>query len=222
MASLAPREPMCGRYALTTPLERLLPRLEGALPAGLREHYAPRPEVFPGEPVLLLRREQGHTGAGLALWGLLPSWVKDPSQARRSIHARSETVAEKPSFRSAWRHHRCLLPANAFFEWQRPGGGRGPGRRWRIERRDQSPFWLAGLWERWLGADGSDVDTCCVLTTAPNALLAPIHNRMPVVIPDGLEEPWLADVDGAGLRALEPLMAAWDPTGWQAVPEPAG
>jgi putative SOS response-associated peptidase YedK len=202
---------MCGRFALTTAIDRLLPRLQGQWPAGLAEHYAPRPLIRPGEPLLIQRRQQGRPEVAFAVWGLLPSWVKDPADPRRPAHrpinARSETVAEKPSFRGPWRHHRCLIPADAFFE-------KGQ----RIARRDGAPFWLGGLWERWLGADGSQLDSCCILTTRPNALIAPLHDRMPVLIPDGLEAAWLAPVHGAELRALEPLMHPWDPAGWTAEP----
>lgn len=201
---------MCGRYSLTASLDRLLPRLKGPLPDGLIDHYAPRALIRPGEPLLIERQEHGQPAVALALWGLLPSWVKDPATAHRPINARSETVGEKPSFRGPWRHHRCLLPADAFFEKGRT-----------IRRRDGGLFWLAGLWERWIGPDGSELDTCCVLTTRPNALIAPLHDRMPVLIPDGLEEPWLAPTDGPGLRALEPLLEPWDPVGWEVV-EPAG
>lgn len=202
---------MCGRYALTTAIDRLLPRLRGELPPGLAEHYAPRPVIRPGEPLLIQRQQQGRPEVAFALWGLLPAWVKDPADpsraAHRPINARSETVAQKASFRGPWRHHRCLIPADAFFEQGH-----------RIARRDGAPFWLGGLWERWLGADGSQLDTCCILTTRPNGLIAPLHDRMPVLIPDGLERAWLAPVHGAELRALEPLLAPWDPHGWQAEP----
>jgi putative SOS response-associated peptidase YedK len=194
---------MCGRFSLTTAIDRLLPRLQGQLPPQLAEHYAPRPLIRPGEPLLIQRQQQGRLEVSFAVWGLLPAWVKDPAGAPRPINARSETVAEKASFRGPWRHHRCLIPADAFFE-------KGQ----RIARRDRAPFWLAGLWERWLGADGSQLDSCCILTTRPNALIAPIHERMPVLIPDGLEEAWLAPVHGAELRALEPLLEPWDPAGW--------
>jgi putative SOS response-associated peptidase YedK len=212
---------MCGRYSLTTDLDRLLPRLKGPLPSGLVEHYAPRPQVRPGEPVVLQRQEHGQLQVGLALWGLLPAWSRDGQLRRRPINARSETVAEKPFFRGAWRHRRCLLPADGFFEWSPadassslPVGRKQP---WWIRRRDRQPFWLGGIWDRWIGPDGSEVESCCVLTTEPNALLRPIHDRMPVVVPDGLEEAWLAPADGASLRALEPLMAPWDPREWQAL-----
>jgi putative SOS response-associated peptidase YedK len=202
---------MCGRYSLTTAMDQLLPRLQGELPPQLAEHYAPRPLIRPGEPLLIQRQQQDRPEVAFALWGLLPAWVKDPSDPRRPAHrpinARAETVAEKASFRGPWRHHRCLIPADAFFE-------KGQ----RIARRDGSPFWLGGLWERWLGADGSQLDTCCILTSRPNALIAPFHARMPVLIPAGLEAAWLAPVHGAELRALEPLMEPWDPVGWQVEP----
>ena len=212
---------MCGRFALESPLPELQQRLQGPLPVGLAAHYAPRALIQPGEPVLILRQEHGQREPALVLWGLLPDWVKDPlapgpdGRARpRPFNARCETVAEKASFRGAWRHRRCLLPASAFFE-----------KGHRIARRDRASFWLAGLWERWIGSDGSELESCCVLTSRPNTLLASLHDRMPVLIPDGLEEPWLAPVDGPGLRALEPLLEPWSEAGWcvtrstQAAPE---
>lgn len=217
--------PMCGRYALTTSLDRLLPRLKGPLPAGLAAHYAPRAEVWPGEPVLLQRLEHGRPEVALALWGLLPDWAREPRGLRRPINARAETVAERPFFRGPWRHRRALLPADGFHEWQTrtdPGTGRVWKQPWLFRRRDRAPFWLGGLWERWIGADGGELETCAILTTAPNDLLARVHDRMPVLIPDGLEEPWLEAADGPSLRALEPLLAPWDPAAWEAVKlEPA-
>jgi putative SOS response-associated peptidase YedK len=204
---------MCGRYSLTARIDQLLPRLKGDLPPGFVEHYAPRLLILPGEPLLIQRQEHHRSEVALALWGLLPGWVKDPTDphrpSHRPINARRETVDEKASFRGAWRHRRCLIPADAFFE-------KGHS----IRRCDGGLFWLAGLWERWIGADGSELDSCCVLTTEPNTLIAPLHNRMPVVIPDGLEAPWLDSADGPGLRALEPLMEPWDPAGWEVVEMP--
>jgi putative SOS response-associated peptidase YedK len=211
---------MCGRYSLTSALDQLLPRLRGPLPEGLLEHYAPRPQVRPGEPVLLQRQEHGRLEVGLALWGLVPAWSRDPRGLRRPINARSETVAEKPFFRGPWRHRRALLPADGFHEWQRrrdPATGREWKQPWLFRPRSREPFWLGGLWERWIGADGGELDTAVILTTAPNDLLRRVHDRMPVVIPTGLEEAWLEPADGPTLRALEPLLAPWDPAGWEAV-----
>ncbi|MCT0224858.1 SOS response-associated peptidase [Synechococcus sp. CS-1328] len=207
---------MCGHYSLTTPIDQLLLRLKGPLPQGLAAHYAARPEIAAGEPVLIQRQEHGELQVGLALWGLLPEWQKQPLGSPRPIHARSETVAEKASFRGAWRHRRCLLPADGYRE------GRGSRCVW-VSRRDRQPFWLAGLWDRWIGPDGSEVESCCVLTTRANGLVAPFHPRMPVILPDGLEDAWLQPADGAGLRALEPLLQpAEQGESWQAVPVRVG
>ena len=202
---------MCGRYSLTSTLDALLPRLQGPLPQGLAAHYAPRPLIRPGEPVLLQRQEHGAMDMALVLWGLLAEWRKDPLEGPRPFNARAETVAEKASFRGPWRHRRGLLPADAFFEKSH-----------RIARNDGALFWLAAIWDRWIGPDGSEVESCCVLTTRPNDLVAPLHERMPVLIPEGLEQAWCAPLDGPGLRALEPLLQGWDPQGWMAEPIPAG
>lgn len=198
---------MCGRYSLNARLDALQRHLQQRLPLGLDQHYAPRPLIKPGEPVLALVQEHGRIAPALLLWGLLPEWSKDPLAGPRPFNARSETVAQKASFRGAWRHRRCLLPADAFQE-----------KGHQLQRRDGALFWLAGVWDRWIGPDGSEVDSCCVLTTAANALVAPLHDRMPVIVPNGLEQAWLEQRDGPGLRALEPLLGGWDPADWQAAP----
>ena len=197
---------MCGRYALATPLSQLPAVLLESMGQEHRNRYAPRDLIVPGEPLLAYRSDQSGPEASLMLWGLIPGWLKDPSQGPRPFNARSETVADKPSFRGSWRHRRCLIPASCFFEKGRA-----------IRRIDRQPFWLAGLWERWLGSDGSEIDTCTVLTTSPNQLIKPLHHRMPVLIPHGLEEDWMAALDGQQLRALEPLLSPWDPSGWEVV-----
>ncbi|MEC8441790.1 MAG: SOS response-associated peptidase [Cyanobacteriota bacterium] len=197
---------MCGRYCLEQPadalVQQLMPWLSDTDEGWLR-HYAPRRLIQPGEPVLALRQEHGRSQASHMLWGLLPGWVKQPSAGPRPINARAETLEQKASFRGPWRHHRCLLPADGFFEQGHI-----------VQRNDRQLFWLAGLWDRWIGADGSEVETCCVITTRPNALLHNLHDRMPVIIPSGLEELWLEPGDGAHRRALEPMLEPWDGTGW--------
>ena len=198
---------MCGRYSLEIPLEGLQAWLKPWLNDDDRAwlaHYAPRPLIRPGEPVLALRREHGRSRTAHMLWGLLPGWVKDPLAGPRPINARAETLAEKASFRGPWRHHRCLLPADGFFE-------KGQ----QIQQQATPLFWLAGLWDRWIGPDGSEVETCCVITTRPNALIAPLHDRMPVIIPSGLEEIWLEPGDGTHRRTLEPMLEPWSEQGWQ-------
>ena len=197
---------MCGRYALATPLSQLPTVLLDSMDQEHQTRYAPRDLIVPGEPLLAYRSDQSGPESSLMLWGLIPGWLKDPSEGPKPFNARSETVADKPSFRGSWRHRRCLIPASCFFEKGRA-----------IRRIDRQPFWLAGLWERWLGSDGSEVDTCTVLTTSPNQLVKPLHHRMPVLIPHGLEEAWMAALDGQQLRALEPLLGPWDPNGWEVV-----
>ena len=198
---------MCGRYCLETPLDGLQAWLKPWLQdddRGWLAHYAPRQLIQPGEPVLALRREHGRSRTAHMLWGLLPGWVKDPLHGPRPINARAETLADKASFRGPWRHHRCLLPADGFFE-----NGQ------KLLPQAAELFWLAGLWDRWIGPDGSEVETCCVITTRPNALVRPLHDRMPVIIPAGLEAVWLEPGDGAHRRALEPRRAPWSAAGWQ-------
>lgn len=194
---------MCGRFSLSCSVDQLPLPLREVMPYEHRRHYSPRDLVKPCEPVLALVQDEGQMRAALLIWGLLPSWVKDPSRGPRPINARAETVMEKPSFRGAWRHRRCLIPATAFFEQQHC-----------FLPQNKTVFWLAGVWERWLGADGSELDTCTVLTTTPNALVSPWHPRMPVLIPEGLEQAWMAPVHGAELRALEALCAPWASEGW--------
>lgn len=198
---------MCGRYCLESTrsdLQALLHPWLHPTDEGWIDHYAPRALIRPHEPVLALRQEHSRNRLTHMIWGLLPAWAKDPQKGPRPINARAETIAEKPSFRGPWRHHRCLLPATAFFE-----------QGFRFHRSNGEAFWLAGLWDRWIGPDGSEVETCCVITTHPNALVKPLHDRMPVIIPKGLEELWLEPGDGAHRRALEPMLNPTAAEEWQ-------
>ena len=200
---------MCGRYTLETPSDVLRERLHPWLSQddeGWLAHYTPRFLIRPSEPVLVLRRDHGRDQLVHMLWGLLPSWVRDPNRGPRPINARAETLTEKPSFRGPWRHHRCLLPSSGYLEKSNL-----------IRRDDGDLFWLAGLWDRWVGADGSEVETCCVITTAANSLLAPIHDRMPVVVPAGLEDAWLEPGDHAHRRTLKPMMDPGSSEGWSRI-----
>ena len=197
---------MCGRFCLETPADQLSSRLKPWLDqddVGWLSHYAPRSLIRPQEPVLVLRQEHGRPRLAHVLWGLLPGWVKDPSQGPRPFNARAETLADKASFRGPWRHHRCLLPCSGYLE-----------KGHKIQRQDGQLFWLGGIWDRWIGSDGSEVESCCVITTEPNDLVQPLHNRMPVIIPDGLEEAWLEPGDARHRQALEPLLAPGPSEGW--------
>jgi len=201
---------MCGRFCLDTPAAELISHLSPWLDQeddGWLGHYAARSLIRPQEPVLMLRQEHGRARNAHVLWGLLPSWVKDPTQGPRPFNARAETLAEKASFRGPWRHHRCLLPCSSYLE-----------KGHQIQRLDGQLFWLAGIWDRWIGSDGSEVESCCVITTEANSLVQPLHNRMPVIIPNGLEEAWLEPGDAMHRQALEPLLEPGDSQGWTSSP----
>jgi len=140
--------------------------------------------IAPTQPVAVVRIvRQAGSGRELAVvrWGLIPSWADDPSIGNRLINARSETAAEKPSFRNALRHRRCLIPADGFYEWQAAGQGQRK-QPFVIRMKDHKPFALAGLWETWTSADGGVIESCTILTTDANDCLRPIHDRMPVIM----------------------------------------
>jgi putative SOS response-associated peptidase YedK len=140
-------------------------------------------------------------------WGLVPSWAKDPSIGARMINARSETAADKPSYRAAFRRRRCLIPADGFYEWaQRP---RGPKQPVRFTVGDGEPFAFAGLWEQWASPDGA-LESCTILTTAANALVARVHDRMPVILPPEAYDRWLHTGETEARSLLE-LLRPIDP-----------
>jgi len=194
-AALCYNGAMCGRFTLHTD-PRILAKL-----FGLDEtpYLEPRYNIAPTQPVAIVRLGQrGDREWTHVHWGLIPSWSKDPSIGARMINARSETVAEKPSFRAAFRRRRCLVPADGFYEWQKAGKGKQP---FYITLRDGDPFAIAGLWEYWEGADGSALESCTLLTTEPNEKLAEIHNRMPVILHAEDYDEWLGD--GTEVRPSE-------------------
>ncbi len=196
---------MCGKYSLETQVEKLPKLIQENLSFEHKARYSQRSLIRPTEPIITLLKEEGKTQSSLMLWGLIPSWSKDPfdKESPRPFNARAETVAEKPVFRAAWRHHRCLIPASCFFE-----------KGYRIKPTNKETFWLAGIWDRWVGSDGSELDSCTILTTESNALVKPLHKRMPVIIPEGLEEEWMRNRNRTELRQLEPLLERWNPLNW--------
>jgi putative SOS response-associated peptidase YedK len=177
---------MCGRFTLTIdPADMREAFPEFTMPA----QAAPRFNIAPTQPVLVLPND-GTNKAVFFVWGLIPSWAKDITIGSRLINARAETLPEKPSFRSAYKYHRCLIFADGFFEWQsRPGStAKQP---YFIHLKSGKPFSFAGLWEHWQSADGSEVLSATIITTTPNTLMSPIHNRMPVILPRQAYKKWL-------------------------------
>lgn len=176
---------MCSRYSLTAPHEAV----RAYFATKTAHDFPPRYNIAPTQPVLVVRRNHaGDREQHLVRWGLIPSWVKDPREFTTLINARSETAADKPSFRGSLRHRRCLVPATGFYEWTGKPGQKIPHM---FRPRDGGLLALAGLAEHWVGADGSELETMAILTTTANATMRPIHDRMPVVIEPEHFEVWL-------------------------------
>jgi len=200
---------MCGRYSITTAPEamRRLFGFENTAP-----ELQPRYNAAPTDklPVVRLDRD-GRRELAVLRWGLIPFWAKDEKIGYKSINARAESVATAPAFREAFRHRRCLVPVNGFYEWKkRPDGGKQP---YYVGMRDGSPFALAGLWERWKkGAER--IESFTIITGEPNSLTAALHDRMPVILEPDHWDAWLTAKDTAApLAMLQPfpaqLMAAY-------------
>ena len=167
---------MCARYTLKASPEIVARLFELTRPLDFRPRYnlAPTQDA----PIIVADPDGGRT-ARFMRWGLIPSWADDPAIGHRLINARAETAADKPAFRSAFRHRRCLIPADGFYEWHKAPGGKTPHH---IHLHDNTPFAFAGLWETWRSPDGSSLETFTILTTEPNELVKPLHNRMPVML----------------------------------------
>lgn len=191
---------MCGRFTLYAPTEEVAALFD--LPE--EPILAPRYNVAPTQPVGLARMnaQTQEREWALTLWGLIPSWSKDPSIGARMINARSETVAEKPSFRAAFKRRRCLVPVSGFYEWQKVGKSKQPHY---ITAQDGGLLAIAGLWEYWEGADGSALESCTLLTTEANEFMQPLHHRMPVfVAPEDFDQ-WLGSGKDEDRNAMENL-----------------
>ncbi len=181
---------MCGRFTLTidpTALQEAFPW------AVIPDDLPPRYNIAPSQPVAVIANTGDNTLA-MYKWGLIPSWSKDPAIGDRMINARAESLAEKPSFRTAYRKRRCLILSDGFYEWKQ-----NPDLKTKqpmcIKLKNGQPFAFAGLWELWRAPDGSDVRSCTIITTQPNELLQTIHNRMPVILPPDAYTEWLVTED---------------------------
>ncbi|MEF2550665.1 SOS response-associated peptidase [Aurantimonas sp. A2-1-M11] len=184
---------MCGRFTLTAPPDEIA----ALLALAELDPFPPRYNIAPTQPIpIVIGGQPERPGANLpnraaliVRWGLIPSWVKDVKRFPLLINARAETVAEKNAFRGAMRYRRCLVPATGFYEWRRLGKAKSEP--YFLRPADGRPFAFAGLMETYLGPDGSEIDTATIVTTAANRSLAPIHDRMPVVVAPRDHERWL-------------------------------
>ncbi|HLO66035.1 MAG TPA: SOS response-associated peptidase [Holophaga sp.] len=193
---------MCGRYALSSSARVL----EAQFEAEAQVLLEPRYNIAPTTPVPVVRNGASGRIITLHQWGLVPSWSRDPGMGARMANARAETAAEKPSFRGPFRHRRCIIPADGFYEWQALAGGKQP----HFIRAAEGLLAFAGLWDRWEGPEGS-LDTCAILTTSANEAMAPIHDRMPVILAPEDYGRWLDPTTPArDLQALlRPCPEAW-------------
>jgi putative SOS response-associated peptidase YedK len=199
---------MCSRYSLTSPPEAVRSYFDT-----LVDHDFPaRYNIAPTQPAMIIAAQpKGEREAILVRWGLIPGWVKDPKSYTTMINARSETAAEKPSFRGALRHRRCLVPTDGFYEWSGPTKSRQPHLISRARPDGNTTvFAMAGIYEHWVGADGSEIDTMAILTVAANATVGTIHDRMPVILDPADFDRWLDCRAGTAINVSDLMRPAPD------------
>ena len=197
---------MCGRFAFYSPSEAAAALFGVAASVEVEPRY----NIAPTQLVAAVRNAEGD-GRELVMlrWGLVPFWAKDPSIGNRMINARAETVAEKPAYRAAYRHRRCIVLADGFYEWRKSGDSKTP---YYISLASGAPFALAGLWESWNDRQtGDSLQTATLITTAANAFMTPLHHRMPVVLEAATAGEWLAGSNDLldDVAAITPPLQAW-------------
>ena len=204
---------MCGRYSLIADIGELRERFDFD---GSELTHAPRYNIAPTQMALAVTNGSERRGSYMR-WGLIPSWAKSASVGSRMINARAETVAERPSFRTALQRRRCLVLADGFYEWKGKGSGKRP---MRIVMASGEPFAFAGLWDAWRDPKGEVLRSCTIITTSANELLSPIHDRMPVILPRELESLWL-DHDIQDPAALDGILRPYiPPRRWRSMRSP--
>jgi len=193
---------MCGRFVLTQSSEAIADTFKMEVP-----DFLPRYNIAPSSAIAAILEidEVGKREFVYLRWGLIPSWAKDPAISYKLINARSETVSEKPSFRYAFKHRRCVILADGFYEWQRTEGSKAKKQPYYFTLKDSQFMAFAGLWERWESSEGDLINSCTILTVGANELLQPIHDRMPVILPPPDWDTWLDKSITRGDR-LQPLL----------------
>lgn len=177
---------MCGRFTLFTDIEEIKDRFD--IQGSFDEEYQFSYNIAPSHSVLSVINDGARNRLGYLRWGLIPFWAKDEKVGYKMINARAESIAEKASFKNAYKKKRCLIIADSFYEWKK-----GPERKipMRIKLKNHAPFGMAGLWESWKSPEGINIYSCSVITTVPNELMTSIHDRMPVILKPEDEKDWL-------------------------------
>jgi putative SOS response-associated peptidase YedK len=204
---------MCGRYRLSRRKQIIAEHFDAISDA---DDWVPRYNIAPTQPVLVIRQNPTEPTRHLSQmrWGLVPSWSKDMSGAVKIVNARSETAHTLPAFRDAMKYRRCLVPADGFYEWKRSGNANQP---FCFEVGKGNLFAFAGLWEGWKDANGSWIKTCTILTTTPNALASPIHDRMPVILDSDDYDVWL-DPDLKDVSAVSEFLKPFNASAMRCYP----
>ncbi|MEI7635117.1 MAG: SOS response-associated peptidase [bacterium] len=203
---------MCGRFILKSPADRIAE----AMGVSDCPNLPPRFNIAPTQPVLVARLNQKMPAREFRImqWGFIPAWAKDPAIGSRLINARADSLPNKPAFRAAFLRRRCLIPADGFYEWTAPPEGKQP---FLFTMQDNSTFAFAGIWEHWLGSDGSEIESCAIITTDANPLVRPVHERMPVILKPASYTQWLSPAD-ADMNALMKLLASYPASLMSAAP----
>lgn len=206
---------MCGRFTLTTTPDELASAFPWLKMAPEAYAVPPRYNIAPSQPIAVVTND-GTSKLDYFVWGLIPFWAKDPQIGYKLINARAETLAEKPSFKAAYKYRRCLIFADGFYEWQKIPGEKTKKPHY-IRLKTGQPFAFAGLWERWQSSDGCEILSAAIITTEPNDLMRSIHNRMPVILAAKDYPHWLTPGEMRP-AALTPLLAPYPNEEMQAYP----
>ncbi|RRN70030.1 SOS response-associated peptidase [Peribacillus simplex] len=177
---------MCGRFTLFTDIEEIKDRFD--IQGSFDEEYQFSYNIAPSHSVLSVINDGARNRLGYLRWGLIPFWAKDEKVGYKMINARAESIAEKASFKNAYKKKRCLIIADSFYEWKKEPERKIP---MRIKLKNHAPFGMAGLWESWKSPEGINIYSCSVITTVPNELMTSIHDRMPVILKPEDEKDWL-------------------------------
>ncbi|MEY8189945.1 SOS response-associated peptidase [Peribacillus simplex] len=177
---------MCGRFTLFTDIEEIKDRFD--IQGSFDEEYQFSYNIAPSQSVLSVINDGARNRLGYLRWGLIPFWAKDEKVGYKMINARAETIAEKTSFKNAYKKKRCLIIADSFYEWKKTPERKIP---MRIKLKNHAPFGMAGIWESWKSPEGLSIYSCSVITTVPNELMTSIHDRMPVILKPEDEKDWL-------------------------------
>ncbi|MFC3211989.1 SOS response-associated peptidase [Planomicrobium okeanokoites] len=197
---------MCGRFALYADYKVILERFSIEQASFDENEYEPSYNIAPSQLIAAVVSDGNKNRLGKLKWGLIPPWAKDAKIGYKMINARSETAAEKPSFRNAFKKKRCLIIADSFYEWRKDEEGKTP---MLIKMKSEEPFAFAGLWESWESPEGEPIHSCSILTTKPNGVMASIHDRMPVILSKEAEKIWL-DPNVQDIEMLESVLKPYE------------